>query len=322
MTEGKERSTAERLADKAAMCALRVIETVLVAAGDACGALLAVLPGKDAAARDARRRVVTSSPKNSPARGTLPTSPVPGRGLSAADGPPVRAAAAAPHAASTPRGGMRGTPEPATGSIPLPGAGGRESPQARARVPVAALQRGDRDTPKRTDGEASHPLVSPSVPESAPGRSAGAEHGLVEPPPASARVALAAEECGGQGTPSRIAVREGTAGPGVASPGPAQSSLSASEGLAGGAREEEPGTATPGAGPSPAIEPAGGAPESSSALPAGTRRLSGQAYRDAARKARSDQAKAARNRRGGPRPNPGYQAGGNKRMPPGAGGAA
>jgi hypothetical protein len=110
---------------------------------------------------------------------------------------------------------------------------------------------------------------------------------------------------GGRGTPSRTVIREGTAAPGSGMPGAARTSPSEPEG-SDGEREQPGGMATPVAGLPPAQDPAGGA--RSDAAP-----LAGQEFRDAWKRARSGRAADLRRGRSGPRQQPGYQPGGNRR---------
>jgi hypothetical protein len=170
--------------------------------------------------------------------------------------------------------------------------------------------------PEDGTGGAGHPPASPVLP--APVVS-GAEGGP-ESPPAPARAPAAVPMHGGRGTPSRPAQREGDASPGTPVPGLAPTSPRRTEGTATGARDEEASVRTLRAGLPPATEPAGGAPEPASALPAGTTGLSGQAFRDAVKAAQSAQAKAKRNGRGrypARRQGDGYGPGMTRRPPPG-----
>jgi len=205
---------------------------------------------------------MTSNPQGTTARDH---PPLPGRGLNAAE-PMPPAPAAAPAATPTARDGSRGTPESANG--------------------------------------AAHP-VAPFAVSPAQGSSPfpGAEGGPADPP---ARAPAAARTRGGRG--HQDAAR------GKAVPRAARTSPPASEGNAGGARGGVPGATGVGAGHSPAQGPAGNG-RSSEAFPAGVApeaagRLrpaaaasgpepkSGQAGRDAWRKALSEQAAEKRRARG------------------------
>jgi hypothetical protein len=225
---------------------------------------------------------MTSCPKSAPVGSTPPS----GRGLNAAERPPVRVTAATPGA-------------PAEGS-----GEGTRGPLKRA-------------------GGVGHP-AAPSVLRPAPDHS-GAEGGLREPSPqAPARAPVAVPERGGQGNPSPQG-REGTAGPGAPVPGPAQTSPLAVKGAAGGAREEEASVRTLRAGLPPATEPAGGAVDRRDAPSAGTTTPPGKEGRDAWRKALSAQARDRRIARGkwpARRAGSAYGPGMTRRQPPGSGGAA
>jgi hypothetical protein len=226
------------------------------------------------------------SPQDSPAR-VDPAHIPPGRGLIAAEGPTVPALAAAPGVTVPPPGGVR-------------------SPQGRT-------------------GEARRSAPS-SVPESAPGISPlpGAESGKVESPRTPARTAPAAAWGRGRSTTSRTPVRRQTTGPGCGGTGPVPASPPAFEGLAGAGRKEGPGTATPGAGPESAQDPAGGTrsgSRSSTSPPA-----DGDSFRMAWKAAESANAKAkrtGRSRYSVKRQGGGYRPGSARRMPPpGSGGTS
>lgn len=197
------------------------------------------------------------------------------------------------------------------------------TPRASAAAPGAASTTpgGTWGTTERADGEGHSP--SPSAPEPAPGRSplAGAEGGRVEPPspaPVSPVAQAAAAPCDGLGTTSRNGQREQATGPVLGGSGPVPSTPPATEGFAFGAREEGPGGTTPAAGSPPAQDPPGGARSSAAPPGAEPKRPGGQDYRDAARKAKAGQARAARNRRGqGPVKRRGNGAGMIRRLPPG-----
>lgn len=174
---------------------------------------------------------------------------------------------------------------------------------------------GTRGTLKPASGP-DHPSGSLAA-DPAPGRSpsiSGAGHGTAGPPQAPARAAAPEEAVSGA----------------------AQTSPPVRKGRAGGDRNSAPGD-RPGF-PAAETEPAGGAPELSSALPAdkspggaarmrpavaapsGPTALSGQAGRDAWRKALSEQAAEDRRKRGRyRRPNPvaRYRPGTARRLPPG-----
>jgi hypothetical protein len=162
-------------------------------------------------------------------------------------------------------------------------------------------------SPLKRTGGTDHPSAPP-VPESVPGAfppAPGADSGKVEHPQAPSRATAAAAWLGGRGTPSRTVIREGTAAPGSGMPGAARTSPSEPEG-SDGEREQPGGMATPVAGLPPAQDPAGGA--RSDAAP-----LAGQEFRDAWKRARSGRAADLRRGRSGPRQQPGYQPGGNRR---------
>jgi hypothetical protein len=225
---------------------------------------------------------MTSCPKSAPVGSTPPS----GRGLNAAERPPVRVTAAAPDGLQDPRA-IRGTPKERAGGV-------------------------------------GHP-AAPSAPRPVPDHS-GAEGGLREPSPqAPARAAAAVPERGGRGSTPSPQGREGTAGPGVPMPGPASTSPPAPEGAAGGAREEEAGVRTLRAGLSPAKEPAGGTRPAGSSTSPPAAPLRGKAFRDAVKAAESAQARDKRIARGkwpAKRAGSAYGPGMTRRLPPGSGGAA
>lgn len=192
------------------------------------------------------------------------------------------------------------------------------SQAAVARDAVSIAPGGIAGAPQDPASGAAHPVV-PLAARPAPGRSqlAGAGCGKVEPPIAApSRTALTAAGYGSQGTPSRSARREGTAGPESATSGPAQSSPPPRKGRGGGDRAPVSGASGPGAAGT-GQETAGGAPEASSALPAGKR---GQDFRDAVKAAQSAQAAQRRRDRGkwpARRTGGTYGPGMSRRQPPG-----
>lgn len=208
------------------------------------------------------------------------STPPSGRGPDAADSPPVRVTAAAPDGLQDPTA-IRGALERAGGAAP-PAAS--SAPRAR----------------------------SGSQP---PG--AGSGH---ESPPASARASAAVPPCGDWGTAPRDAEREGSAGPGVPLPGPAQTSPPAPKGAAGGARDGEAGVRTLRAGLPPATEPAGGTRPSRSSTSPPAVPLRGKDFRDAVKAAQSAQTAEQRRGRGRyPKKRAGsaYKPGMTRRPPPG-----
>jgi hypothetical protein len=244
--------------------------------------------------------------------------------------------------------------EESPATAPAPGRGAASLipvGDAAAAGAVTPICDGACGTHDRAGGEESDPS-SPSVLDPAPGTSLSpGAGGPVEPCMAPARDALdaAGGSCGSQGSPSsRSGPREGDAGPGVASPGPAQTSPPALK-SPGGARGGRAGATTPVAGPAPAEASApvpggtgsdrgrGAGADSSSAAgsssppgPGGAARvpaaappapgLRGKTWQDAVRAAQGKQARAGRIRRGrytAKRAGDGYGPGMTRRQPGG-----
>jgi hypothetical protein len=209
---------------------------------------------------------------------------------------------------------------------------------------------GARGILERAGGDESDPS-SPSAHDPAPeGLHPPGAGGLVEPSPVPARAAAAVSRSGGRGTPSsRSGRREGEAGPGVASPGPAMTSPPEQRGD-GGARGHGTGGVTPASGSVPAEAsaavlrgrrgadrgrgpggtdsaagtssppgPGGAARVPVAAPPAPGPGLRGKAAMDAVRAAQGQQAKARRTGRGrgtARRAGDRYGPGMTRRMPP------
>jgi hypothetical protein len=220
-------------------------------------------------------------------------------------------------------------PEPAP-EVPLlaPGAECGEAPVNRpglARAAPAADGDGRRGNLSRRAGRGGtagagtrSPAPAPSSALTAAPPADGADRGAAESPPAPSRNAPAAGTSpGGRGTQdSPLPARGSGAGRGAQSSPPVPLHPRDAGGARGG--EPAPPMRTAGAGSPPDMSAAGGG-RTGDAPPA-AEALSGQAFRDAVRKAQSDAAALRRRGRGRypvKRQGDGYRPGGARRMPPG-----